>query len=78
MLVEVGARRHPCEAVDISAQGAKVSPKVPLKRGTGVRLRFVPADGAPLHVGALVWRVDADGVAFLFARSLQHPVTRKA
>ncbi len=78
VLVEVGARRHPCQAVDISAQGAKVSPKVPLKSGTRVRLRFVPADGAPLHVGALVWRVDADGLAFLFARNFEHEVMRKA
>ena len=77
MLVEVGARRHPCQAVDISAQGAKVSPKVPFKRGTGVRLRFVPPEGAPLHAGALVWRVDSGGVALLFARNLQHPVIRK-
>ena len=78
VLVEVGRRRHPCQAVDISAQGAKVSPKIWLRSGTTVRLQFVPPDGEPLRVGALVWRVDADGLAFLFARSINHPVIRSA
>ncbi len=78
MLVEVGTSRHPCQAVDISAQGAKVSPKVPLGSGTVVRLQFVPPDGPLLLVGAVVWRVDADGLAFLFARNLEHQVIRKA
>lgn len=76
MLVEVGTRRHPCQAVDISTQRAKVTPKVPLKSGTVVRLQFVPPDGPPLRVGALVWWLDPDGLAFLFARNLQHPVIR--
>jgi len=26
----------------------------------------------------VVWRVDADGLAFLFARNLEHEVVRKA
>jgi multidrug efflux pump subunit AcrA (membrane-fusion protein) len=78
VLVEAGRRRHPCQAVDISEQGAKVSPKIWLRTGTTVRLQFVPPDGEPLRVGALVWRVDADGLAFLFARSINHPVIRRA
>jgi multidrug efflux pump subunit AcrA (membrane-fusion protein) len=78
VLVEAGRRRHPCQAVDISAQGAKVSPKIWLRTGTTVRLQFVPPDGEPLRVGAMVWRVDADGLAFLFARSINHPVIRSA
>jgi hypothetical protein len=78
VLVEVGKRRHPCQAVDISAQGAKVSPKIWLRSGTTVRLQFVPPDGELLRVGALVWRVDSDGLAFLFARSIKHPVIRTA
>jgi hypothetical protein len=32
----------------------------------------------PLRVGALVWRVDADGLAFLFARGIQHRFIRAA
>ncbi|HKW95612.1 MAG TPA: PilZ domain-containing protein [Methylomirabilota bacterium] len=78
VLIEVGKRRHPCQAIDISAHGAKITPKLPLRSGTVVRLQFVPPDGPPLRVGALVWRVDADGVAFFFGRSIHHPVIRSA
>ena len=78
VLVEAGKRRHPCQAVDISTQGAKVTPKIWLRTGTTVRLQFITPDGTTLRVGALVWRVDADGLAFLFARSIQHPVIRTA
>lgn len=77
-LVEAGRRRHPCQAVDISAQGAKLTPKIWLKSGTTVLLQFVPPDGEPLRVNAMVWRADADGLAFLFARSISHPVIRRA
>ena len=78
LLVEVGARRYACQAVDISAQGAKVSPQVPLRSGTEVRLQFVQPDGPLVRLGAVVWRVDADGLAFLFAHNLEHEVMRKA
>jgi hypothetical protein len=49
-----------------------------LKTGTAVRLEFVPPEGPPLRVGALVWRVDADGLAFLFGRGVQHRFIRAA
>jgi len=49
-----------------------------LESGTEVRLQFVPSDGEPFRVGALVWRVDDDGLAFLFARAINHPVIRSA
>ncbi len=78
MLVEAGARRYACHAVDISAQGAKVSPQVPLRSGTEVRLQFVPPDGPLLRLGAVVWRVDADGLVFLFARNIEYEVMRNA
>jgi hypothetical protein len=78
VLVEVGTRRHPCQAVDISAHGAKVTPKIWLQSGTSVLLQFVPPDGEPVRVSAMVWRADADGLAFLFARSITHPVIRSA
>jgi PilZ domain-containing protein len=78
VLVEVGARRYACHAVDISPQGAKVSPQVPLRSGTAVRLQFVQPDGPLLRVGAVVWRIDGDGLAFLFAHNLEHDVMRKA
>ena len=64
--------------LDISTHGTKVRTKVRLKTGTPVRLEFVPPEGPPLRVGALVWRLDADGLAFLFARGIQHRFIRAA
>jgi len=43
-----------------------------------VRLQIIPPDGTPLRVGALVWRVDTDGVVFFFARSIHHRFIRAA
>lgn len=62
-------------AVDISAHGAKVTPRIWLRSGTSVRPQFVPPDGRPLRVGSWVWRIDADGLAFFFAHSIHHPVS---
>lgn len=78
VVVEAATSRYACQVVDISAHGAKVRTKVRLKTGTAVRLEFVPPEGPPLRVGALVWRVDADGLAFLFARGIQHRFIRAA
>ncbi len=77
-VVEAGASRYACEAVDISAHGAKVRTKARLKTGTAVRLELVPPEGPPLRVGALVWRVDPDGLAFLFAQGIAHRFIRAA
>ena len=49
-----------------------------LRTGSVVRLQIIPPEGTPLRVGALVWRLDADGVAFFFARSIHHPFIRAA
>jgi len=62
--------------MDISPNGAKVKTKARLKAGTTVQLELVPPEGPPLRVGALVWRVDSDGLAFLFSRSIQHRLIR--
>ena len=62
--------------MDISPNGAKVKTKARLKAGTTVQLELVPPEGPPLRVGALVWRVDADGLAFLFNRGIQHRLIR--
>jgi hypothetical protein len=78
VVVEAGTSRYACQAVDISAHGAKVMTNARLKTGTAVRLEFVPPEGPPLRVGALVWRVDADGLAFLFGRGIQHRFIRAA
>ena len=78
VLVEAGKRRHPCQTVDIGVQGAKLSPKIWLQTGTEVRLQFAPPEGEPIRIGALVWRVDADGLAFLFDHRVAHPLIRNA
>jgi hypothetical protein len=64
--------------MDISNYGAKIMTSAKLRSGTVVRLQIIPPEGAPLRVGALVWRIDADGVAFFFARSVHHPFIRAA
>jgi hypothetical protein len=43
-----------------------------------VRLEFIPPEGPSVRVGALVWRVEADGLAFLFGRAIQHRFIRAA
>jgi hypothetical protein len=50
----------------------------PLRTGSVVRLQIIPPDGTPLRVGALVWRLDTDGVAFFFAHGIHHPFIRAA
>ena len=70
VVVEAGKRRYLSKSVDISMHGAKVRTKARLKTGTAVWLEIAPLEGPPLRVAALVWRVDTDGLAFLFARSI--------
>ncbi len=51
----------------LSAPGMKVRTTSRYKPGRTVRITFDPPDaGGPLVAGAIVLRVDADGVAFLF------------
>ena len=76
VLVKEGKNRYLSSSVDISSHGAKVRTKARLKTGTTVQLELVPPEGPPLRVGALVWRVDADGLAFLFSESIQHRLIR--
>ncbi len=76
VLVKVGTSRYVASSVDISAHGAKVRTKARLKTGTTVQLELVPPEGPPLRVGALVWRIDADGMALLFNREVQHRLIR--
>ncbi|HET8530815.1 MAG TPA: PilZ domain-containing protein [Methylomirabilota bacterium] len=77
-VIEAGTSRYACQAVDISAHGARIRTKVRLRTGTAVRLELIPPEGPSLRVGALVWRVDADGLAFLFGRGIQHRFIRAA
>jgi hypothetical protein len=78
MIVQAGASRYLMSSVDISPFGAKVRTKARLKTGTSVRLEVVPPEGPPLRVGAMVWRVDPDGLAFLFSSGIQHRLLRAA
>jgi len=63
-------------SVDISTHGAKVRTKARLKTGTTVQLELVPPEGPPLRVGALVWRIETDGLALLFSHHIQHQLIR--
>src|SRR6266849_5120702 len=76
VVVKVGTSRYLSSSVDISTHGAKVRTKAPLKTGTTVQLELVPPEGPPFRVGALVWRIDANGMAFLFSRGIQHRLIR--
>src|SRR5712664_29812 len=76
LVVEVATRRYLSMSVDISTHGAKVRTNARLKTGTTVQLELVPPEGPPLRVGALVWRIDADGLALLFNREVQHRLIR--
>jgi hypothetical protein len=77
-VIGAGPRRYACQAVDISAHGARIRTKVRLRSGTAVQLEFIPPEGPSIRVGALVWRVDADGLAVLFGRAIQHRFIRAA
>jgi len=76
VLVKVGTNRYLGVSLDISTHGARVKTKARLKTGTTVQLELVPPEGPPLRVGALVWRIDAEGLAFLFEREVLHPRIR--
>ena len=76
IVVEAGAKRYLTSSVNISEFGAKVRSKTQLKVGTSVQLEVVPPQGPPLRVGAMVWRVDLDGLAFLFSSGIRHPLLR--
>jgi len=64
--VQTGGRRLRCHTVDVSPKGAKLRPRGQFQPGTAVDLLFITPDRPRLHVAAVVWRVDADGMAVLF------------
>jgi len=76
VVVNVETSRYLSMSVDISTHGAKVRTKARLKSGTTVQLELVPPEGPPLRVGALVWRIDSDGLALLFSHHIQHRLIR--
>jgi hypothetical protein len=76
IIVKTGASRYLSRSLDISPSGAKVRTNARLKTGTTVQLEVVPPEGPPLRVGAVVWRIDTDGLAFLFSSGIQHRLLR--
>jgi PilZ domain len=76
VVVNVGKNRYLSRSLDVSMYGAKVRTKARLATGTAVQLELVPSEGSPLRVEAVVWRVDSDGLAFLFRDRIQHPLLR--
>jgi hypothetical protein len=76
IVVQAGASRYLTSSLDISPFGAKVRIKTHLKLGTSVQLEVMPSEGPPLRVGAMVWRVDRDGLAFLFSSGIRHRLLR--
>ena len=78
VVVKAGKSRYLSYSVDLSLFGAKVRTNARLVTGTAVELELVPPGETELRVAAVVWRVDADGLAFLFSRAIQHRLLRAA
>ena len=76
VVVNVGASRYLSRSLDISPSSVKIRTKARLKTGTSVQLDVVPPEGPPLRIGAMVWRVDPDGLAFIFSSGIQHRLIR--
>lgn len=77
VLVDAGAKRYLTRSLNLSPFGAKVRTNTRLKVGTAVKVEVVPPDGPPLRVAATVWRVDSDGLAFLFSSGIRHHLIRE-
>ena len=76
VLIDAGAKRYLTRSLNLSPFGAKVRTNTQLRVGTAVKVEVVPPDGPPLRVAATVWRVDSDGLAFLFSSGIQHHLIR--
>jgi hypothetical protein len=72
VVVKAGATRYLARSVNISTHGVKIRTNARLKTGTTVQLELVTPEGSTLSIDALVWRVDADGMAFLFSTAIAH------
>jgi hypothetical protein len=76
VVVKVGTSRYLAKSVDVSTHGAKIRTNARVETGATVQLELVPPDGPRLRVEALVWRIDTDGLAFLFCDTIQHRLIR--
>ena len=77
VLIHDGATRYLTRSLNLSPFGAKVRTNTRLKVGTAVKVEVVPPEGPPIHVGATVWRIDSDGLAFLFGSGIRHRLIRE-
>ena len=57
--------------------GVKIRTTARLATGTAAQLELVSSEGSQIRVEAVVWRVDRDGLAFLFRKAIQHPLLRE-
>jgi len=76
IVINFGKDRYLSMSVDLSTHGTKVKTNARLQTGTAVQLEVVPPEGPPIRVGALVWRIDTDGLALLFSRNIHHRLIR--
>ena len=76
VVVEAGKRFFLLRAINVSSRGAKLRPTERLDEGSVAQLHFHPPNGSSLDVEAIVWRVDRDGLAFVFADDHQRRLTR--
>jgi hypothetical protein len=76
VLIKLGTSQYLSMSVDLSTHGTKVRTNARLQTGTAVQLELVPPEGPPIRVGALVWRIDSDGLALIFSRNIQHRLIR--
>lgn len=73
VVVEAGEHVFHGETIDVGAQGAKLRLTERLEVGTRVQLHLTPTQGRPVTVEAIVWRIDADGLAFFFLSTRSTP-----
>lgn len=75
VVVEAGKRFFLLQAVNVSGRGARVRPTERLAEGSVAGLHFHPPTGPSFDVEAVVWRVDPEGLSFLFTADNQKRLT---
>ncbi|HTY78986.1 MAG TPA: PilZ domain-containing protein [Candidatus Bathyarchaeia archaeon] len=66
VILEAEGQLRYVETIDVGARGAKLRLEAAPPLGSPVLLHVLPPEGGELHVEALTWRIDPDGVAFFF------------
>jgi hypothetical protein len=68
--VVAGSHRLRCHTVDLGPNGTKLKPRGEIQPGTAVDVLLQPPDGHGVRVSGVVWRVDSDGMAVMFLKSI--------